>query len=260
MNEVVLNSCGVDPGPCEDTSIEEYHAPSIEESMCLEAAFPGVIERYFNSLYLLDYRGCCHDYRLLQHSNGLVVVLLAPSHPLLQQPHRISAVDFQVTNNTNRLDNCASGKRKRGAQRMNAESPLLRVLLKPEEAEVGPHQPSVSVSGGGASVQDCGTSSLSAPDQRHTDSNSADNSAGGGRGSTLSSVVVVPACVGGKLIQLNERLTADPLLMVRGAEDGTGFLAIVQPSPRSALLQLRSCSVSISEYHLAVKARCSHPS
>jgi len=52
-----------------------------------EEAHPkSVIERYYQQQYMLDIEGCPnHDQYVYQHSNGLYVIGIAPSHPLLKK-------------------------------------------------------------------------------------------------------------------------------------------------------------------------------
>ncbi|XP_037070485.1 protein Abitram-like [Pollicipes pollicipes] len=108
-------------------SVDERAVPRIEDSVTPGEQPRDFLERYYECRYLLDCREAGHDYRLLFHSNGLIVVMLAPSHPLTTTGTDVTGIDFQVTEHTNRLENRVQGKGKRGAQVVTAEAPLSRV-------------------------------------------------------------------------------------------------------------------------------------
>merc|ERR1712136_459725 len=54
--------------------------------------------------------------KILMHSNGICVLTLAPSHPILTQGLKVENVDFQVSKRVNRLQNAVKGKGKKGGQ------------------------------------------------------------------------------------------------------------------------------------------------
>ena len=54
--------------------------------------------------------------KILLHSNGICVLTLAPSHPILTQRLKVTKVDFQVSKRVNRLQNSVRGKGKKGGQ------------------------------------------------------------------------------------------------------------------------------------------------
>ncbi|EDV19667.1 expressed hypothetical protein [Trichoplax adhaerens] len=86
------------------------------------------VDRYFTPLYQLNVKGkALEDHLILQHSNRICIVAVAPSHAMFQCRRKITNVDFQVTSKLNRLDNKVSGKRKRGAQMVNETSPLCHI-------------------------------------------------------------------------------------------------------------------------------------
>lgn len=86
-----------------------------------------VVDRYFTRLYKTDIKGKpFEDQCVLQHSNKICVITVAPSHPLLQCKE-LSNVNFQVSKNVNRLDNKVSGKGKKGAQQLLPESVICEV-------------------------------------------------------------------------------------------------------------------------------------
>ncbi|XP_067027676.1 protein Abitram-like isoform X1 [Acropora muricata] len=86
-----------------------------------------VVDRYFTRLYKTDIKGKpFEDQCVLQHSNKICVITVAPSHPLLQCKELLN-VNFQVSKNVNRLDNKVSGKGKKGAQQLLPESIICEV-------------------------------------------------------------------------------------------------------------------------------------
>ena len=54
--------------------------------------------------------------KILLHSNGICVLTLAPSHPILTRGLTVDTVDFQVSKRVNRLQNTVKGKGKKGGQ------------------------------------------------------------------------------------------------------------------------------------------------
>jgi len=54
--------------------------------------------------------------KILLHSNGICVLTLAPSHPILANRLTVENVDFQVSKRVNRLQNAVKGKGKKGGQ------------------------------------------------------------------------------------------------------------------------------------------------
>lgn len=86
-----------------------------------------VVDRYFTRIFKTDIMGkFCEDQCVLQHSNKICVITVAPSHPLLQCK-QIVKVNFQVSTKVNRLDNKVSGKGKKGAQHLQPESLICEV-------------------------------------------------------------------------------------------------------------------------------------
>ena len=71
--------------------------PAIEDSVQLEAQPRDFLERYYECRYVLDRRQPGHDYRLLFHSNGVIALMLAPSHPLVAGAATVTGIDFQVS-------------------------------------------------------------------------------------------------------------------------------------------------------------------
>ncbi|XP_077556966.1 protein Abitram isoform X2 [Haemaphysalis longicornis] len=91
----------------------------------ISQGFLSVTERYYKPRFLLDANGIeGHDQCALFHSNRIVLVTLAPSHPILRERKVVAKVSYQVNEKLNRLDNQVSGKWKRGGQKLLKESAL----------------------------------------------------------------------------------------------------------------------------------------
>ncbi|XP_028673961.1 protein Abitram [Erpetoichthys calabaricus] len=89
---------------------------------------PSVIERYFTCWYKTDLKNkACEDHCVLQHSNRICVITLAPSHPALQKERRIQNIDYQISAGCSRLQNKVSGKSKRGGQFLTEFAPLCKI-------------------------------------------------------------------------------------------------------------------------------------
>ncbi|XP_042149043.1 protein Abitram-like [Ixodes scapularis] len=91
----------------------------------ISSDLPSVTERYFKPRFLLDASGQKgEDQCALFHSNRIVLVTLAPSHPILREGKTATKVNFQVNEKLNRLSNQVSGKWKRGGQKLQKESAM----------------------------------------------------------------------------------------------------------------------------------------
>ncbi|CAB3995923.1 Simiate [Paramuricea clavata] len=89
--------------------------------------YRSVLERYYKKFYKININDVPFaDQCVLQHSNKICVVTVAPRHPILSKGEVVK-VDFQVSKKVNRLDNKVSGKGKRGAQHLLPSSPLCDV-------------------------------------------------------------------------------------------------------------------------------------
>ena len=71
--------------------------------------FPTLLERYFTSHVLSNHQV------VSVHSNGLCMLNVDPSAPMMQPPHRITAVNYRSHDSKNLLANTVSGKKKIGA-------------------------------------------------------------------------------------------------------------------------------------------------
>lgn len=107
-----------------DFDVDEDSVPSIEESVEIpEHVPPSVVQRYYESRYATNVNNKPNqDYSVLIHSNNLCILSLAPTHALMGKT--IDKIDFQVSGSTHRLTNMMTGKGKRGAQVVQAESTL----------------------------------------------------------------------------------------------------------------------------------------
>lgn len=84
------------------------------------------MQRYFSRGYAIDLKGQHgEDQCVLQHSNKICVVCLAPSHPVVRKTEiDVTKVNYRVNERLDRTENKVVGKRKRGAQWLNPLSPL----------------------------------------------------------------------------------------------------------------------------------------
>lgn len=110
-----------------------------DENKQEESPFPSVVDRYFTRFYKVnlptgvvnfeDFKTNRNDVRVLWHSNKISLVTLAPSHPVYSPGKTVTEVSFKVTLKCDRANNKVSGKRKRGAQWLNPESPLCIITM-----------------------------------------------------------------------------------------------------------------------------------
>merc|ERR1719167_943050 len=87
--------------------------PPIEDS--IESTAPedyrSVTSRYYTKLYSLDQdRDWCEDILVLNHSNKICLITLAPSHPVLANKLKINKVNFEVSKKVDRKSNKTTGK------------------------------------------------------------------------------------------------------------------------------------------------------
>lgn len=97
----------------------------IENSIEEFSVFQSVTERYYTPRFCVDGGGKKgEDHCVLFHSNRICLITLALSHPILKEKKEIRKIDFQVSDNIDRLKNKVSGKGKHGAQFLQPDSPL----------------------------------------------------------------------------------------------------------------------------------------
>jgi len=73
------------------------------------ARYPSVTKRYYTTHMMSNHQS------LHQHSNGICVLGVAASHPMLQPPLRITGVAFRSHDSKNLMDTAVRGKKKAGA-------------------------------------------------------------------------------------------------------------------------------------------------
>jgi len=101
--------------------------PAIEHSISSTSPldYLTVTERYYTNLYQLDTdRERQHDILVLNHSNKICLITLAPSHPVLANKLEIKKVNFEVSKKVDRKSNKTSGKSKKGGQILEPTSVL----------------------------------------------------------------------------------------------------------------------------------------
>ena len=84
-----------------------------------------VTERYYTKFYCLDEdRERRHDLLVLNHSNRICLITLAPTHPVITRGLKITNINFEVNKKTDRKANKTSGKSKKGGQTLEHTSIL----------------------------------------------------------------------------------------------------------------------------------------
>jgi len=91
------------------------------------ASIRSVIQRYYQPYFALDVaKKEGEDQVVYKHSNGLFVIGIAPTHPIIRLRKQVSVVDYNVTKQS-RLQNKVYGKGKKGGLWMEPLSPLCDV-------------------------------------------------------------------------------------------------------------------------------------
>ena len=93
--------------------------------------YPSVTERYFTTHTLSNHQ-CLHA-----HSNGICVLGVAPTHPMLQPPARVVSVNYRSHDAKNLMQTAVHGKRKAGAVFVTARDMVCTVEVSddPEDPE-----------------------------------------------------------------------------------------------------------------------------
>jgi len=102
----------------------KIEVPRIEEERSAWETRP-YLERYFTKRFMKEVDG--GTYSILMHSNKMLVLTLAPSHPILTQNLTLSSVNYQVSDSLNRLDSKVKGKKKRGGQFLSESSIICEI-------------------------------------------------------------------------------------------------------------------------------------
>ncbi|XP_052804721.1 protein Abitram-like [Mya arenaria] len=91
-----------------------------------DSRYLSVVERYYTPKYYKNTKSEKEDVCILVHSNKICVVTLAEWHPVVAEKKEVVSVDYQF-DHVNRLCNRVTGKGKKGAQNLHADSALCRV-------------------------------------------------------------------------------------------------------------------------------------
>jgi len=109
--------------------------PPIEKSIASTDPldYRTVTDRYYTKLYHIDKdRERSHDILVLNHSNKICLITLAPSHPVLRKKLIIKKVNFEVSKKVDRKTNKTTGKSKKGGQVLEPIS-ILAIVETDEE-------------------------------------------------------------------------------------------------------------------------------
>ncbi|XP_052095140.1 protein Abitram-like isoform X2 [Mytilus californianus] len=110
-----------------ETNIEHATNDQSESKTGSDKTHLSVVERYYKPKYILDCQANeDEDLCILTHSNRICIITLAPSHPVVRDKKTIKQISFKV-GGVDRLNNKVSGKGKRGAQELNAGSPICKI-------------------------------------------------------------------------------------------------------------------------------------
>jgi hypothetical protein len=89
--------------------------------------FPSLIDRYYTQFFAVDSSGPGEDVYVYLHTNGLMVIGLAPSHPIVLQKKPIKEVKFQ-SEHRDFSKNIVRGAKKKGGARLRPEGTLATVV------------------------------------------------------------------------------------------------------------------------------------
>jgi hypothetical protein len=246
------------------------------------------VERTYVAYYVPSVQGAQgHDQVVLKHPNGLCVVCLAPGHPMCLAARGVGESGGRAGDTDAGCTETTGGKRKRdeGAAGVGeeggvkpgetsevlpsvlTEAPAVVVSARPEDDD-GP-----SIVGGGAKKQ------TSAPTTYAPTLTAVDFSCGKGNNNNVqvsgkkkrgakvlmenSGVArltdargnewTARACLRGKLLETNDRLSRDPSLAVLDSAN-TGFLCILEPRPED-LGRLVKTALAYDDYRALLEKR-----
>lgn len=96
----------------------------------LQKPYTPVSERYYEHKYCLNINPQLENIhqRISFHTNRICLISLAEYHPIIKNRKRVIRIDCNVDEKTDRLKNAASGKSKRGAQKLVPESVLCNLV------------------------------------------------------------------------------------------------------------------------------------
>ena len=109
----------------------DRNVPEIEKSLDLTNSYQTVEERYYSKYFFAAENG--EDQLVLVHTNRICLVALAPNHPVIKQKKKILKLNFQVSENCNRLNNKVVGKGKKGGQGVDERAILCFVECENDE-------------------------------------------------------------------------------------------------------------------------------
>ena len=101
--------------------------PAIEDSIgsTNPEDYKTVTERYYTKFYCVDQDRDKHqDILVLNHSNKICLITLAPTHPVIANKLKVNKVNFEVSKKIDRKSNKTSGKSKKGGQALEHNSIL----------------------------------------------------------------------------------------------------------------------------------------
>ena len=101
--------------------------PAIEDSISSTNPedYKTVTERYYTKYYCVDQDREKHeDILVLNHSNKICLITLAPTHPVIASNLKVNKVNFEVSKKIDRKSNKTSGKSKKGGQALEHSSIL----------------------------------------------------------------------------------------------------------------------------------------
>jgi len=101
---------------------EDRVVPPIEQSIDLSETYKTVEDRYYTRFFYQQEDG--EDQVVLVHSNRICLVSIAPNHPVIKDKKVIKNLNFQVSQNCDRLKNKVSGKGKKGGQGLDEKAIL----------------------------------------------------------------------------------------------------------------------------------------
>ncbi|KAJ8676404.1 hypothetical protein QAD02_012191 [Eretmocerus hayati] len=94
----------------------------------VDGVWPSPSERYFTPYYAINVQKPGDDVCIRVHSNRICMISLAPSHTIFQENKKIVTCSFKVSEKLDRSQNKVSGKAKHGAQPLQNNSNLCRLI------------------------------------------------------------------------------------------------------------------------------------
>merc|ERR1711899_708794 len=98
--------------------------PPIEKSIDLSVPYKKVEDRYYSRYYSANQDDEEGHQVISVHTNRICLVSLAANHPIVKKQKVIKRLNFQVSQNCDRLKNKVTGKGKKGGQGLDEKSIL----------------------------------------------------------------------------------------------------------------------------------------